>query len=418
MLRVPIAYAKSGMVLAMPIFHPRRHDTILLKAGLTLDERTIQRLTELRISEFWIRYPGLETLSDFISPEVAASQACVAHAIADTFNAISTGAHARLDYTDYKNAIGGLLTRLSQNPKAALFVQEMVDRDQPALRHSTSVCLTSVLMGLKLEDYLVAERTRMAIQTARDVSSLGLGAMLHDIGMLRLDPHTVERWNSTQNEADPAWRQHVILGYEMVRDSAGPTASAIVLNHHQKFDGSGFPGRKRLDGSIEPVSGRDIHVFVRIVAAADLFDRLRNPPGAPADQPPIPIVRALRQLREHPYADWVDPMVFRALLSVAPAYAPGTLVRLSTGEQAVVTDWYPNDPCRPAVQVVGDGLDPAAPAPAVKRYSLRQNASITIVQAEGQDVSGDNFYPAHPGEFDLKLAGRALYNRAASLALG
>jgi HD-GYP domain-containing protein (c-di-GMP phosphodiesterase class II) len=416
MLRVPIAYAKPGMVLAMPIFHPKRHDTVLLKAGMGLDERTVARLTELRIKEFWIRYPGMEELSEFVSPEVAEAHAEVTYKVAEAFETINASQHARLDYSDYRTAISSLLTRLAQNPKAALFVQEMADTGQPGLRHSSSVCMMALLMGLKLEDYLISQRTRVGVTNARDVTSLGLGAMLHDVGMLRLPADVLERWNRAQDESDPAWRQHVILGYDMVRDTAGPAASGIVLHHHQKFDGTGFPRRRRLDGGLESVAGNDIHVFARIVAAADLFDRLRHPPGADESQPGAPVVRVLKAMLSPPHRDWLDPMVFRALLAVVPAYAPGTIVRLSTGQQAVVMEWFPEDPCRPTVQLIGDPMkDFDRPQEPGERISLRETPVVTVAIADDQDVAADNFYPTRPGEFDLRLAGRSLYNRAAAL---
>jgi HD-GYP domain-containing protein (c-di-GMP phosphodiesterase class II) len=291
----------------------------------------------------------------------------------------------------------------------------MADRAQPVLRHASSVCMLSVLMGLRLDDYLVIERSRLTSHAARDVASLGVGAMLHDVGMLRLDPEVVHVWQQTQDESDVRFQKHVFLGHELVREAVGPAASAVVLHHHQKYDGSGFPRRMRLDGGLEPLSGSEIHIFARIVAAADLFDRLRYPPGAPPESAPLPVVRALRTLRQQPYAGWLDPMVYKALLAVMPAYAPGTMVELSNGARGVVTEWFPDDPCRPCVQELRDpGKDFARGAPAGERFVLRDTPGLQVVRAEGEDVSADNFYPTNPGEFDLKLAGKALLNAAAA----
>lgn len=416
MLRVPIEQAKPGMTLALPLAHPRRQDTVLLKPGMELDERTIARLVEIRIKDLWIRYPGIEFIADYISPELVESEAALTGQIAGALDAVAEGAHARLDYGSYRAAITSLLARLASSQKAAIFIQEMVNNDEPALRHSSSVCLMSIMMGLKLEDYLIAERSRLGAVNAKDVSSLGVGAMLHDIGMLRLAPEVVARWNTTLDESDPAWRQHVLIGFDLVKDAVGPAAAASVLHHHQKFDGSGFPARVRA-GIPEPCSGSDIHVFARIIAAADLFDRLRHPPGAPAGAPPVPAVRALRRMQERPCCGWIDPMVFKALLAVVPAYAPGTQVKLSNGVSGVVVEWFPDDPCRPTVQTIGDPTrDFAGPAIQGERYILRKLAGVRVVMAEGQDVSADNFYPSTPGQFDLRLAGKALFNAAAGEA--
>jgi HD-GYP domain-containing protein (c-di-GMP phosphodiesterase class II) len=418
MLRVPISMAKPGMTLALPVYHPRRHDTVLLHQGMMLDERSIRRLREIHLRQLWIHYPGVEFVCEYICPTVFESQAALTWQIGRALELVSQGAFARLEYAEYRSAIAAVLGRLIANPRAAVFIQEMVGRDEPVLRHASNVCLTSILMGLKLDDYLVQERSRLGAQSARDVSSLGVGAMLHDVGMLRLDPGAVQRWNFTLDETDPEWRRHVQVGYELVKDAIGPSAAAGVLHHHQKFDGSGFPKRQLLSGLEEALSGSDIHVFARIIGCADLFDRLRHPPGADPESPAVPVVRVLNRLRAEPFVRWVDPMVYKALLAVIPAYAPGTMVTLSNGVQGVVTQWFPDDPCRPTVQELGEikREGPRTDAPS-RRFILREEPDISVAISEGQDVGEDNFYPSIPGEFDLRLAGRALHNQAAKRPL-
>jgi hypothetical protein len=128
-------------------------------------------------------------------------------------------------------------------------------------------------------------------------------------------------------------------------------------------------------------------------------------------------VRVLKRLQEAPYSQQIDPMVFKALLTVVPAYLPGTIVTLSNGLNAVVTEWSADDPCRPTVQTIGDpSVDFDKEARPSERFILRQAAGLSIIRAEGQDVHDDNFYPTTPGQFDLKLAGRAIFNAAADAA--
>ncbi|QYU68139.1 HD domain-containing protein [Leptolyngbya sp. 15MV] len=227
--------------------------------------------------------------------------------------------------------------------------------------------------------------------------------MFHDVGMARMAPDVLQRWNHTQDESDPDWRAHVHVGFDVVKNALGPAAAAAVLHHHQKFDGTGFPRRLRLDGTEEPLAGSDIHVFARIVAAADLFDRLRHPPAALPGSTPTPVVRVLKRLQQQPYANWIDPMVFRGLLSVVPPSVPGSIVTLSTGQQAVVTEWFPEDPCRPAVHILPNGLDALGPDDPIERIDLRQRTGIVVARAEGHDVTSDNFFPEHPA---LRRRGR------------
>lgn len=242
---------------------------------------------------------------------------------------------------------------------------------------------------------------------ARDVSNLGVGAMLHDIGMLRLEPTVLRRWNATRDESDPAWREHVNLGYQMVRGEIEPSSAAAIQHHHQHFDGSGFPATSEVRGYPTAPMGSDIHVFARIVAAADLLDRLRHPAHAPLSDertaPSIPAVRALRMMQQSPYFGRLDPIVFRALISVVPPYPPGTMVGLNDGRRAVVTDWSVEDPCRPTVHTLSTALSDPLDKDA-ERIDLRGSTSLRIVEADGFDVSRDNFFPSYKGHFGLTLA--------------
>jgi HD-GYP domain-containing protein (c-di-GMP phosphodiesterase class II) len=426
MLRVAMPQARPGMVLALPVHHPRRPATVLLRAGATLDEPAITRLRDLKYPELWIRYPGLDFLADFISPGVQSACAELAEALGPAFDSASGQAGARLDFAAYRRAVSALLERLASDPAAAVLVQETAQAGAPAIRHATNVCLLSLLMGMRLDFYLLRERGRLSGWSAKDLTGLGLAGLLHDAGMTRLAPDALRRWNTTFNESDPAWREHVQLGHAMVHDRVEPAVAAAVLQHHESFDGSGFPGRP---GAGKGLRGSEAHVWARIVAAADRLDRLRHPDHAPGARSagcparePRPMVRALKGLLAPEVRRTIDPMVLRALLSVAPPYPPGSTLRLSTGEWAVVTSWTPEDPCRPTLEVLPrpragspDTLEAALHADGRRRtVDLRLAPMICVAEIDGVDVTNDNFAPAAPGEFTLTDAAREMYVRAAA----
>lgn len=415
MLRVRTNHAKAGMELAMPVYHPRRHDTLLLKAGVRLEDRTIARLREMNLPELWIRYPLLEQISEYVNPAVFAERARLSRQIADAFDTFGACVDAELDFVEFRSAMNDMISLLVEQPRTAIYLSEIVESGQPMLRHAANVGFISVLMGLKLGFYLVKERSRLAGTHAKSVANLGVAGVLHDIGMLRLDEETLLRWNTTSDESDPAWREHVKIGYNLVRGELEPSAAAAVLHHHQRFDGTGFPQRVTFSGEEVPIEGSDIHIFARIVAAADLFNRTKHPASAPGAEvigrPSIPTVRALKMMLTPPMRDWVDPVVLRGLLSVVPAYAPGTIVRLNSGVRAVVIGWSPLDPCRPEIHEIDDSdelLDPSLGG----EIDLREFPDEHIVEADGEDVSEDNFAPAKPDDFDIGAIARRMINGA------
>jgi hypothetical protein len=397
MLRVPIGQAKPGMKLAMPVFHPRTHDTLLLKAGIELDERSIARLREMGLPEVWIRYPKLDYLGQYVHPRVMAARASVTRHIADAFNIAGESMHANLDFSRYRHAIMGLLEVLCDTPLSRVFVGDLVEAGQPAVRHATNTAYIAVLIGLRLDFYLERERKRLPAALARDVTNLGVAAMLHDIGLSRVPRDVLMHYAHTGDDADPAFREHCRIGYEMLRGDVEPTAAAAVLHHHQRFDGTGYPTVDRPGQDLRPLIAREIHVFSRIIAAADLFDQLVHPAHTPGSDEiglvDIPPVRALRLMQTKPYCDWIDPVVFSGLLEVCPPYAPGTRVRLTDGREGVVANWSPKDPCRPTVAIVaawpedvGEDVEP------VGMLDLRLAPGVQIEEAHGQRVLDDNFY--------------------------
>lgn len=407
--------ARPGMVLAMPIRHPRIPDALLLNAGAAVDEPAIQHLREIGIPEMWIRVPELEYLSGFVSTAMQASCAQAAAALSGVFEYVRKDLGGRVDFYPVRRAVCDLLEEIVATPTAALYINDVILDDQ-ALRHAGNVAFLSLLLGLKLEGYLTHQRARLSPNQARDITPLGIGALLHDIGMQKLSPPIVDRWLQNFDESDPEWRSHTLLGYQMVQGEIEPSAAATVLHHHQRFDGTGFPAKVDLGRKARAPAGSKIHVFPRIVAAADLFDRLRwqatvRQPNQPLT-PAMPVVRVLNEMRSGAYSRRIDPVVFRALVHVVPPYPPGSLVTLSNGMTGVVAEWSANHPCRPIVDCMGDisqnWRKPGKPV----RFDLAREKELFVCSAEGFDVSKDNFEPHYPQEFDLALFFKALHNAA------
>ncbi len=403
MLRVPITQAKPGMTLALPVLHPDRPSRVLLRTGFCVDAQTIELLREHEIASLWIRYPGLDFVGRFITPELVHARGALAQTVACVVERMATDSQTPGDYATYRRAVRGFIETVTDEPDCALLVQNMAEASHPLIRHSSDVCFLALLMGMRLEQYLVLQRERLPEHRARSIVDLGIAALLHDVGLLALEPGHYERWASQGcDESDAHWQEHATLGYERVREHIPTAAAAAVLHHHQKYNGTGFPVRVGMGSKGVAPAGDDIHIYARILFAASLFDRLRFPEDGSEVQP---AVRALRRMQSRPEVEWVDPVVFRALLSVAPAYAPGSLVTLSTGEQGVVIDWTPADPCRPVVQVLDDRVRLGVDEPV--RHDLRLRREIEITHIDEHDVRADNFYPRRDGEFELYVTNQS-----------
>jgi hypothetical protein len=387
MLLVPINQAAPGMRLAVDIRHPER-GTILLTTGYELDEAMIRKLRELQVMEFWTHYPGTQQIQQYVSPTILRYQGRVITVLADMFDKLHRDAHADIGYPVYKRTLRDLIESLVAEPTAASFVCEPTGAGSNELRHSTAVCFLSLLMGLKLQGYLVSQRKRLTPSHAKNVVSLGLGAMLHDIGKVGLAPKVRQRYEESRDDSDPAYQQHVAIGHKMITGAVPPAASGVVLLHHRYFDGTGFPESYETVANFGELTGEEIHVFARIVAVANTYDRLRYL----GDGSMQPRVRVLRTMLTHPLVARFDPVVLHSLLQVVPAYPPGSVVKLNSGEHAIVMEWHHESPCQPSVQVVhGNDFRTRRSNVNAPLFDLRERPELLIIEHDGIDVSHDNF---------------------------
>lgn len=385
MLRVDLHKAHPGMALALPVMHPKHPDQQLLRVGYALCPAIIERLIKMGTGSVWVEYPSLAFMSRHIDPEAIRRQGHVVAQVRDSFEQLQRESSARLPYDTYTAAIGSLIDQIVGNPAAAFFMEDLCahGEDHRLMRHSANVSYLSLLLGLKLEGYLIKQRPRVAPERAKDVTNLGLGAMLHDLGVTLLPEEVVRRYEETGDDTDTAWREHPALGFRATRGKLDPSAAAVLMHHHQRFDGSGYAGK-----GIEPQQGEAIHIFPRIVAVAEAYNALRHPVHGPER----PAVGALCAMLAQDMRDGFDPTVLHALFEVVPPYSPGSLVRLSNGCSAVVIEHRRQDPCRPAVQVLpGDEL-PDAEAPPGPVTDLSETA-MHIIAVEDVQTDRYNFEP-------------------------
>jgi len=118
----------------------------------------------------------------------------------------------------------------------------------------------------------VAEYSRLlALLSGLDDYEADLIAMaspMHDIGKVGIPDAILNKKGRLTEEEFEIMKTHVTIGYEMLKHSDRPimrTAAIIALQHHEKWDGSGYPAG---------LAGEDVHIYGRITALADVFDAL------------------------------------------------------------------------------------------------------------------------------------------------
>jgi len=122
---------------------------------------------------------------------------------------------------------------------------------------------------------------RMAKYSRQIAEALGLSekecdeieyaAPMHDIGKIGIQDEILLKPGKFDEDEWLKMQQHTLIGHSILSDSQSrfiQTGSVIALNHHERFDGSGYPNG---------ISGKDIPLVARIVAVADVYDALVSP---------------------------------------------------------------------------------------------------------------------------------------------
>jgi putative two-component system response regulator len=167
-------------------------------------------------------------------------------------------------------------------------------RDAHTLEHTSRVAGVSVAIG------------RVMGLDHESMVALQKGAMLHDIGMVLLPDALLLKPGPLDEEEMKKVREHVQMGMQILSplQSLGP-ALAVVLNHHERWDGKGYP-----DG----LAGEAIPLLARIVAVADRFDAIRHERPYHPERTPDGAFHVLREIA----GTELDPAIVAIALDVLP----------------------------------------------------------------------------------------------------
>ena len=97
-----------------------------------------------------------------------------------------------------------------------------------------------------------------------------ISSPLHDIGKIAIADDILMKKGKLTEEEFEIMKTHTTIGHDILKDSPSPylqTGALIALNHHEKYDGSGYPNG---------IAGDEIPIEARIVSVADVFDSLTN----------------------------------------------------------------------------------------------------------------------------------------------
>jgi putative nucleotidyltransferase with HDIG domain len=174
---------------------------------------------------------------------------------------------------------------------AARLIEEMARRDPLTYAHSERVARVAAGIGDELH------------LSAHDLEDLRTGAMLHDIGKIAVSGSLLSKTERLSKGEFARVKSHTEMGYELLSNVPGLERFAPVARwHHERWDGTGYPDRKRLE---------DTPLHSRIVALADSVDVMLHGRHYQTARDPREVILEVRRSSGSHF----DPLVVNALMS-------------------------------------------------------------------------------------------------------
>lgn len=354
MRRIPTRLLHPGMRLAKRIYG--QNGEVYLNAGVELTTRYIKRLEGLGFCAVYIEdrlLNGLE-VSDVISEETRRHAVQQVKGFLGKRPALAREKAVRLE-PGLVAVIDDIIDQLLDNPFSVVNLTDIRAVGEYLFHHSVNVCVLAVMAGITLG----YARGRLV--------DLGTGALLHDIGKVRVAPQILNKSEALTREEFAEIQKHAVYGYEMLRDY--PPAADIAYSHHERYSGGGYPRGLR---------GPRISVFAQLTGVADVFDALTSDRAYRKAQHPSHALELLSGAG----GVWFEARLIKAFMENVAAYPTGTMVELNSGVTGVVTDTPRGSPFFPEVRVLLDaGGHPVTP---YKLSTVRENKWVSRVLTDDE----------------------------------
>jgi len=242
-----------------------------------------------------------------------------------------------------RHTVDGLADAVTQNRTALIALTAMKNYDNYTFTHMVNVSILTMgqARALGVEGRLLRE--------------FGLSALMHDLGKVRTPKEILNKPDKLTDAEFAIMRRHTIDGAEILRRTPEMPilAPVVAFEHHLRNDGTGYP---------EKAARQSLNLGTQLCAIADVYDAMRS---QRAYQGALPTDRILAVLKRNDGTQF-DPHLVRRFTQLLGIYPASTLVRLSSGEMAVVVRVHAPDPFRPRVRLLRDRDGQAFEAPAFR----------------------------------------------------
>jgi HD-GYP domain-containing protein (c-di-GMP phosphodiesterase class II) len=271
--------------------------------------------------------PQVSPLSDLALVRAVYTEAMTA--VQSIFEGAKTG--APLNSGAAQEVVHSLLETMLSHHETLVSLIHMRQFEANLYAHSINTCVFALMLGT-MQDLDKAVLT-----------SLGMGALLHDVGQIHLPRNLLCKPGLYTAQEQQLMQVHPRLGATMLSQAQMPVdACRVVAEHHERVDGSGYPWG---------LSGAALSPLSQIVAIAEIYDTMLD---TREGRPPLLPAQAIKELYQLGRSQQLDLGLVECMIRCLGIYPVGSLVELSTGERGLVIAVNPANALQPVVHILWD----------------------------------------------------------------
>lgn len=322
---VPINCLRDGMVVGKNLIG--NNNQILLKTGTQVTDKYIAKLEELGFNGIYV----IDNLSKDIYIQSIIDDNLrqkTTNDLKKLFIIEDTKKNREFKFNQIQLQVENIVDEIINNKNLMINMIDLKTFDEYTFAHSVNVAVLSIVIGLGLN------------MKRESLYRLGLGALLHDMGKVFVGTDIVNKPSKLTEEEFEKMKEHSKLGYDYLKKEFDlfPSSYRGVIDHHEKFDGTGYPSN---------LKGDKISLNGRIIAIADVYDALTsNRPYRKGMLPSEAIEYIMSTTGQH-----FDPEITKVFLKKIAPYPLGTCVKLSSGLEGIVIKNYNDTSLRPKLRI-------------------------------------------------------------------